>query len=442
MVEEEVCLTPLLAAVQAGSLDIVRLALAAGANVDQQSEVGNSPLFFAASLRHVGADIARELIRRGANPGRRNRNGDTPLLFAAASGAADTVRCLLECRGSVDAQNKAGLSALMCAAAHGHTDVIRLILASGCDVNLRDAHGNTALHHAVTGGHCECVEVLLASGADITIRNHKDKTCYHQSQEMASQRSASSVRCMEALKKKWDELTNKALELQHLLETEEDKKKKRKPTKKKEVEPERRVEPEQRVHPKRNSGKKNKKPSTKTVEFATDANTVAQTEEAGQSGPPCAPPEVKLAVEHQIVPLPECAPDHRMSPLPHEEHGETRTCEQLPPCDANTGCPSCVRFLHQLTAVFPLAADLQVGPSELRAALLSDAGELAKLSMSQLQLLEDVMQQSVRTLHAVKEDYMQQRKRSKLLQEAVVMAQVLELKRECVTFASEPSTPL
>jgi len=77
-------------------------------------------------------------------------------------------------------QNYSGTTSLHLAAAYGHKSVVELLLANGADINRRDGEGNTALHRALGIKTCDdVVELLITSGADVNARNEAGETPLH-----------------------------------------------------------------------------------------------------------------------------------------------------------------------------------------------------------------------------------------------------------------------
>lgn len=76
--------TPLFAATVAGRLEVIRLLLAAGAEVDVADDHGRTPLLYAAL--HGQSAAALLLVRGGADPRRADEVGRTPLSVATSLG--------------------------------------------------------------------------------------------------------------------------------------------------------------------------------------------------------------------------------------------------------------------------------------------------------------------------------------------------------------------
>jgi len=117
-------------------LELVKMLLAAGANVKASTREGAiTPLFMACS--NGNAAIIEALLKAGADAKAVKANGTTALMLAAASGNADAVKVLLDHGAEVNAKESAhGQTALMFAAALNRDAVIRLLRQRGADANV------------------------------------------------------------------------------------------------------------------------------------------------------------------------------------------------------------------------------------------------------------------------------------------------------------------
>ena len=122
-------------AAQAGNLDIVKVLIGAGAEVEAKTRIGDyTPLHLASWGAHASAVSA--LIEAGADPGAvSTTSGVTPLHLAAkATNGESTVRALLEHGAPVDVRESAyGQTPLIFAASYGRTTAIRELLSHGAD---------------------------------------------------------------------------------------------------------------------------------------------------------------------------------------------------------------------------------------------------------------------------------------------------------------------
>jgi ankyrin repeat protein len=199
-------------AARSGSIKIVELLIAAGANVldknlnnalpydlaviyghdvlaelliermnqvvpeiDRQDNKGATLLMNAA----VAADLKmlEDLIDAGADPSRRDRTGHTPLSYAVSHDLEQVVKILRD--AGVEKLPNAeiiGEESLVKAADLGALGTILDILDAGCDIDLVNANGDTALTAAIV--HPGIVQVLAKRGANLSHRNQSEQTAF------------------------------------------------------------------------------------------------------------------------------------------------------------------------------------------------------------------------------------------------------------------------
>jgi ankyrin repeat protein len=129
----------LLAAVHSGSVEIVKVLLAAGARADIRLGNGFTPLPSQRMLRLLSDGV---LLSPGVPfpPG-----GDTLLMLAAAMGRADVMRALIAAGADANAKRNDGGTALMVAVASFRAEAVQVLLTAKADVNAIDNSGSTAL---------------------------------------------------------------------------------------------------------------------------------------------------------------------------------------------------------------------------------------------------------------------------------------------------------
>jgi ankyrin repeat protein len=91
-------------------LEIVKLLMKAGAEMEAKDSNGLTPLMYAASRAYV-TSIAKYLIERGAAINASSANGDTPLMLAVRSGNHETIKMLLAAGAGTTMKNKDGMTA-------------------------------------------------------------------------------------------------------------------------------------------------------------------------------------------------------------------------------------------------------------------------------------------------------------------------------------------
>ena len=101
-----------------GNNDLVERLLKKGTNVDAtDTKYRNTALHWAASRSHL--DVVKLLVNVGANVDGADQFGSTPLFWAVRRGSPEVVRFLLESGAAVDTRDNDGKTPLMVAAVAG-----------------------------------------------------------------------------------------------------------------------------------------------------------------------------------------------------------------------------------------------------------------------------------------------------------------------------------
>lgn len=211
-------LSALTLAAREGDLESAKLLIAAGADVNQVTDYGWSPLLTATNNRNY--KIAEYLIEHGADANLANKGGWTPLYLATDNrnieggdfpvpkpdlDHLDFIKFLLEHGANPNAGVKdntltrtiftmqwffeSGATAFVRAAQSGDTELMKLLLAYGADPKAATDHGDTALTAAagigwvegVTYEHSakenlEAIKMLLDLGLDPNWANKDGRT--------------------------------------------------------------------------------------------------------------------------------------------------------------------------------------------------------------------------------------------------------------------------
>lgn len=162
--------TPLMDAAAFGSLDAMKLLLAAGADVNAANAFGATALMWCAG----DLDKVRLLVGKGADVNAKSKQGSTALLIATADGASEVVRLLLEGGADASASDESHMTALNASASANDLSSVKLLLARNVDVNASDSAGFTALMNAAAEGNTEMVRLLLARGAQVNAVSAKE----------------------------------------------------------------------------------------------------------------------------------------------------------------------------------------------------------------------------------------------------------------------------
>jgi ankyrin repeat protein len=175
--------TPLMWAALVGNEEACKSLIAAGANVNALSRIGN---VLAIAEYGGNTNIVRLLMSHGARPIENRADKISPLMTAAGQGHIDILALLLPHYPNVNAADINGATALMYAAKRGQTRAARMLVDAGADVNVRDKHGRTPLMYAAIGGYSACTQLLLDRRANVQLRDQQGRTALDLAAHYAS----------------------------------------------------------------------------------------------------------------------------------------------------------------------------------------------------------------------------------------------------------------
>lgn len=158
--------TPLHMAAESNQVAAATFLLEHGADVNAKDprNGGFTPLDFALSSYHY-IEMVRLLIERGANVNTASTQGITPLIEAAMRNQKDAIALLLEKGADPNARDQKGASALIWALRMGRLDSAIVLINSGADVNLSDSQGFSPLKLAKMRQDSKLQKLLESKGA-------------------------------------------------------------------------------------------------------------------------------------------------------------------------------------------------------------------------------------------------------------------------------------
>jgi ankyrin repeat protein len=162
--------TILYGAAASGNLEMVKVLLTEGLDVNAKDSSNNSLLHFAAINNHLETIIL--LLQSGIDVNAKNNYGDSALHGPTAYGYKEVVQILLAQGVDVNAKNKEGNAALHVAAAYRQVEIIKILLNAGADIHAKNQDGNSPLHLAVCKCQDRVAEILIERGAK-TDTQHK-----------------------------------------------------------------------------------------------------------------------------------------------------------------------------------------------------------------------------------------------------------------------------
>lgn len=158
-------------------------------SINELNNKGETPLLIAVHENNL--EIAKKLIDAGADVNKQDSIQDSPYLFAGAEGRTEILAYMLAHSEPNQAiTNRFGGNALIPAAEKGHLENVKLLLADGhAKINHQNNYGYTALIEAIalrdgSQVYQDIVAELLKYGADPNIVDHYGKSAKDYANEL------------------------------------------------------------------------------------------------------------------------------------------------------------------------------------------------------------------------------------------------------------------
>lgn len=162
--------TPLISAAARGDLEVVKLLLERGADVNIKDKENYTALFHA--IEAMYEEVALVILDQpNIDPNARGLNGVTALMSYAWRDNKDAVKKLLDRGADVNGQDNDGDAALHGVAKSGNMEILNMLLEKGANPNLKNKLGGTPLMWAAVFGNEDAAQRLLARGADRSLKD-------------------------------------------------------------------------------------------------------------------------------------------------------------------------------------------------------------------------------------------------------------------------------
>ena len=170
--------TPLHEAVRYGRVDIARLLLSNGANVNAMDSIGKTPILLIIP-NAVQQEMYPLLIQRGALVNPKDMYGDTVLHVATMADSPVNTLALLVSNGAViNERNKEGVTPLSLAIETNHPAQVKYYAQNGADIYAEDMEGNTPLTKALEADNIEILKMLITQ-QNISSTDSSGNTALH-----------------------------------------------------------------------------------------------------------------------------------------------------------------------------------------------------------------------------------------------------------------------
>ena len=158
-----------------GRLDVCRLLISRGAEIEVAADSGYTALMWAL-VNGASEEAAELLLDSGANPDPGVEPADdwsdaktTPLILAASNGLPVVSLRLIEAKVNLDTQDGSGSTALKHASRNGLDLVVNALIEGGANLNFADEDGWTPLISAASRAAWGSMQMLIESGADVNL---------------------------------------------------------------------------------------------------------------------------------------------------------------------------------------------------------------------------------------------------------------------------------
>jgi len=157
--------------------------------INETNDKGETPLLIATHENYI--EVAKLLIEAGADINLQDNIQDSAYLYAGAQGKTEILKYMIEhAEPNQNIVNRYGGNALIPAAEKGHLNNVKILLLDGkADIDHQNNFGYTALIEAValTDGsvlYQQIVQELLAHNANKELRDNSGKTALDYAKEM------------------------------------------------------------------------------------------------------------------------------------------------------------------------------------------------------------------------------------------------------------------
>jgi ankyrin repeat protein len=168
-------LSPLAGAATNGQLEAANFLISHGAHVNPiPSQSSSAPLHQACRSNDI--EMARLLLGAGADINAQNCYKSTPLMYAVKYGSPALVALTLSYYPDLDTPSFMDTTAVHWAVFNGRPEALALLLRAGANPDARMADESTPLHCAVMKGATGMAGILIEYGANVALKDNQERT--------------------------------------------------------------------------------------------------------------------------------------------------------------------------------------------------------------------------------------------------------------------------
>ena len=175
----------LLDAIETKNISLVESLVRYGVDPNKSASIYNvTPLMFAVDAGSVG--VVQKLINLGSEIDITDNFGNTPLIHSIKTNKNNIASLLIKNSININMSDDRGISALLYAAKHGNEALFKQILKHGGNLKAIDGSGNNALFYAIAGRNKEIINKLLnMEYFDLTHTNRSGENAFKIAQRYA-----------------------------------------------------------------------------------------------------------------------------------------------------------------------------------------------------------------------------------------------------------------
>lgn len=158
------------------SVDVIQMFCDAGADINAQNHLGESPLHLMSRDMWIpDKDAILYLLQQGANVNAVDIFGRSPIFKMRKT---TIIQIFIDFKADLKVKDKCGRSPLMGLLVHENAEQIQLLVKNCSDCNLQDIYGSSPLHYVAWYNSAPIAHVLLQSGADVNLKDQMGRTPY------------------------------------------------------------------------------------------------------------------------------------------------------------------------------------------------------------------------------------------------------------------------